>query len=464
MTTSHQIDPQQLTHLAHSHLWMPYSPPGDQGTAEEPVRVIVRGEGCTVWDAEGRSYIDGISALEAMILGHGAADIIEAVHQQSQELAFLDVFRFASIPQIELAAELIAAAPATLQFVHFTPGGAEADEVAVKLARQYHQLRGEPHRMKVITRHGAFHGVTQGAMALDGQYFASRSVVYDGSLTWGRTAPAPACSRCDFGKASRHLACVHNIEGVIRAEGPDTVAAVIVDPAATAIAVANPPDIYLRDLQAVCRRYGVLLIVDEVITGMGRTGKLFCTEYSGVEPDFITMSKGLSAGYVPIAAALVAGHVAEAFRDRPDGVFRHGHTYGGHPLGAAAAQAVLRRVQADRLWERAAILGDRLMVGLRTLDHHRNYWDVRGRGLLVGLEIVADRETGTDFEDPIAAGNRLRIHCRDLGLSALILHPSNVLFLAPPLVITADEIDRIVEIVDEALSVMEGEDVHRERA
>ena len=463
MTTSIRSDPQHLSNLAKSHLWMPYSSPGVQGMSADPVRVIVRGEGCTVWDAEGRSYIDGISALEAMILGHGDDDIIEAVHRQSRELAFLDVFRFASVPQIELAAELISAAPANMQFVHFTPGGAEADEVAVKLARQYHQLRGEPHRMKVITRQGAFHGVTQGAMALDGQYFASRSVIYDGGLSWGRTAPAPACPSCNFGKASRHLPCVHNIEGVIRAEGPETVAAVIVDPVATAIAVANPPDSYLRDLQEICRRCGVLLIVDEVITGMGRTGRLFCSEFSGIEPDFITMSKGLSAGYIPIAAALVAGRVADEFANHPDGVFRHGHTYGGHPLGAAAAQAVLRRVQTDRLWERAAILGDRLMAGLRTLEHHRYYWDVRGRGLLVGMEIMADPEAGRDFEDPIAAGNRLRLHCRDLGLSALILHPGNVLFLAPPLVITADEVDRIVEIVDEALSVMEHEDSRSNR-
>ncbi len=155
-------------------------------------------------------------------------------------------------PRLELAAELVAASPG-MAMAHFTPGGAEADEVAIKMARQYHALRGEPYRMKVITRQGAFHGVTAGAMALDGNYFASRNVVYDGGLSWGRIAPAGACEQCDFGKASRHLACVHKIEATIRAEGPETVAAVVVDPCATAIAVSVPPVGYLRDLRSRLR-------------------------------------------------------------------------------------------------------------------------------------------------------------------------------------------------------------------
>ncbi len=438
---------------------MPFSPPGGQGRTADTVRVLVRGEGATVWDSEGRAYLDGISALEAMILGYGATDVIEAINAQARELAFLDLFRFAAPAQIELAAQLAALAPGSMQYVHFTPGGAEADEAAIKLARQYHHLRGEPHRMKVITRQGAFHGVTQGAMALDGRYFATRNVIYEGGLSWGRTASAGACPRCDFGKASRHLACVHKIEDVIRAEGPETVAAVVVDPAATAIAVAIPPDSYLRDLEAVCRRYGVLLIVDEIITGMGRTGRLFCTEYSGATPDFITMSKGLSSGYVPIGATLIASRVAATFQAHADAVFRHGHTYGGHPVAAAAACAVVQRVVGERLWERAAAMGERLLDGLRSLSGHRYFWDARGRGLLLGLEIVKDKETGEDFPNPMAAGDWLRVRCRELGLTALTLHPGNVLFLAPPFVITEAEVDRIVAIIDQALTDMEANDI-----
>jgi adenosylmethionine-8-amino-7-oxononanoate aminotransferase len=454
MAREYQSETARLSTLAQQHLWMPYSPPGSQGRSADPIRVITRGQGCTIWDSDGHAYLDGTSALEAMILGHGATEVIEAISAQARELAYLDVFRFASPPQIELAAELAAVAPG-MEYVHFTPGGAEADEAAIKLARQYHYFRGQPHRMKVITRQGSFHGVTQGAMALDGGYFASYNVLYDGGLTWGRTAPAPACPRCDFGKAARYVACAHNIEAIIRAEGPDTVAAVVVDPVATAIGVATPPDSDLQELESVCRRHGVLLIVDEIITGMGRTGRLFCSEYSGVTPDFITLSKGLSSGYVPIAATLVSRRVADAFRERADGIFRHGHTYGGHPLGAAAARVVLKRVCEERLWERADVLGKRLLDGLRNLSEHRYFWDARGRGLLVGLEIVADQRTGEGFADPVAAGNRLRIRCRELGLAALILHPGNVLFLAPPLVISEQEVGRMVAIVEEALADME---------
>lgn len=438
--------------LAERHLWMPYSPPGAQGRGRDRIRVLERGEGVRARDVDGREYLDGTSALEALILGHGDPEVIEAIERQARDLSFIDGFRFASISQVELAAELVAVAPG-MEYVHFTPGGAEADEAAIKLARQYHALRGEPYRMKVITRQGAFHGVTQGAMALDGQYFASRNVVYDGGLSWGRSAPAPACPRCDFGKAGRHLACVHSIEALILAEGPETVAAVVVDPCATSIAVACPPADYLRDLREVCDRHGVLLVADEIITGMGRTGTLFAVERDGVQPDFITMSKALSSGYVPIGATLVGPRVVEVFRDRA-GVFLHGHTYAGHPVAAAAALAVLRRVVRERLWERAAVLGDRLLAGLRSLSDRPYYWDVRGRGLLAGLEIVRDPGTGADFVDPVAAGNQLRIACRDRGLATLILHPGNVLFVAPPVVASEADIDQMIGIVGDALGAI----------
>jgi len=440
--------------LAEQYLWMPYSGPGAQGAIRDTMRVMTHGDGVRSWDADGNEYLDGTSALEALILGHGDAGIVEAIAAQARTLSFVDVFRFVTPAQAELAAELVAASPG-MAMAHLTPGGAEADEVAIKMARQYHALRGDPYRMKVITRQGAFHGVTAGAMALDGQYFASRNVVYDGGVSWGRTVPEGACPRCDFGKASRHLACVHAIEATIRAEGPETVAAVVVDPCATAIAVSVPPVGYLRDLRAVCDRYGVLLVVDEIITGMGRTGRLFATEWDGIIPDFLTLSKALSSGYVPIGATLIAPHIRDTFLAH-DAVFRHGHTYAGHPVAAAAALAVLRRVTQERLWERAAVLGDRLLAGLRSLSgQHRIVWDVRGKGLLTGLEIVRDNGTGEDFPDAIAAGNRLRIAARERGLTTLLLHPGNVLFIAPAVIATEADIDRMVEIMDGALGDVE---------
>jgi hypothetical protein len=232
------------------------------------------------------------------------------------------------------------------------------------------------------------------------------------------------------------------------------VAAVVVDPCATAIAVSVPPVGYLRDLRAACDRHGVLLIVDEVITGMGRTGRLFATEWDAIVPDLITMSKALSSGYVPIGATLISPRVRDAFLEH-EGVFLHGHTYAGHPVAAAAALTVLRRVIRERLWERSASLGDRLLRGLRSLDHHRIFWDARGKGLLAGLEIVRDRDTGEDFADPLAAGNALRMAARERGLTTLLLHPGNVLFVAPAVVATEEHIDRMVDILDDALGDVE---------
>jgi adenosylmethionine-8-amino-7-oxononanoate aminotransferase len=454
MTSRESSETARLRSLAEQHLWMPYSGPGAQGSMRDEIRLMTHGKGVRTWDGEGREYLDGTSALEALILGHGDEEVVEAIAEQARTMSFVDVFRFVTPPQVELAAELVAASPG-MAMAHFTPGGAEADEVAIKMSRQYHALRGEPYRMKVITRQGAFHGVTAGAMALDGQYFASRNVVYDGGQSWGRTTPAGACEQCDFGKASRHLACVHAIEATIKAEGPETVAAVVVDPCATAIAVSVPPVGYLRDLRAVCDRYGVLLVVDEIITGMGRTGRLFATEWDDIVPDFITVSKALSSGYVPIGAALISPKVRDAFIEH-EGVFLHGHTYAGHPVAAAAALTVLRRVIRDDLAARSAHLGARLLEGLRSLDHHRFYWDARGKGLLAGLEIVRDNSTGEDFPDLTAAGNALRIAARERGLTTLLLHPGNVLFVAPAVVATEDEIDRMVAILDDSLSDVEG--------
>ncbi|MGE0241584.1 MAG: aspartate aminotransferase family protein [Parvibaculaceae bacterium] len=434
---------------ARDHLWMPYSSPGTQGAAQADIRFLVKGEGCRLWDSHGNQYLDGISALEAAILGHGDEEVLDAIRRQGQNLAFFDLFRFAAPVQAELASELTRLAPG-MQYAVFAPGGAEADEIAIKIARQYHHLRGQPYRKKVLTRQGSFHGVTYGAMGLDGRYFASSNDVYDGGLSWGRTVGVHKPYPAYLGKAGRHVPSVDSIESVIIAEGPETVAAVVVDPMATAMAVGVPPDDYQRELRSVCDRHGVLLICDEVIAGMGRTGRLFATEHAGIQADFITISKGLSTGYFPIAACLVAPHVSDLFKEKKS-VFRHGHTYSGHPMGAAAALAVLARLERDRLWERAEVLGNRLLSGLKGLSGNPLYWDARGRGLLAGLEFVADARTGEDFKDRAAVGNELRLRCHELGLITLILHPGNILFIAPPLTVTEAEIDEMVGIVGTAL-------------
>jgi len=268
-------------------LWLPFSRVDDLAADDGPT-ILVSGEGSRVTDIDGRVYIDGIAALEAMVVGHGRVELAEVAEQQLRELAFIDVFRYTSVPAIELATRLAELAPGSLSRVYFTPGGAEAVEVALSLARQYFALQGKHSKQKVITRSGAFHGTTIGAALADGNYWSTRTDAYSGPSAIRRIAPAPACPKCNFGKASRHLACPHKIEEVIIAERPETVAAVIVDPAATAIAVGVPPASYMQELREICDRLNVLVVVDEIITGFGRTGRWFCSEHSGVIPDIMT--------------------------------------------------------------------------------------------------------------------------------------------------------------------------------
>lgn len=448
-------DTEALKQAARAHLWLPFTR-GDEMEAEDGPTILVSGEGCRVVDADGRSYIDGIAALEAMVVGHGRTELVDVAAAQLQELAFLDVFRYASVPAIDLAERLAALAPGSLSRVHFTPGGAEAVEVALKLARRYFALRGEHTRQKVITRSGAFHGTTAGAMAADGNYWSTRTDDYEGPSSIRRIAAPPACPKCDFGKVSRHLACPHKIEELIVAERPETVAAVIVDPAATSIAVGVTPPSYLSELREICDRFGVLLVVDEIITGFGRTGRWFCCEHSDVVPDLMTVSKGLSSGYMPIGAAIVKDEIAAVFAGDPDGVFRHGHTYGAHPVACAVSLANIAILEREGLVESAEEMGSYLLERLRGLEHHPTFWDARGLGLLAGVELVADR-SGRLFPDPGAFGTALRKRCKANGLITLPLHPGNVMFFAPPLTISRAEIDEMVEIFDRSLTETEQE-------
>jgi len=446
-------DTDALQETAADHLWMPFSPSKSAGYNQPPI--LVHALGSRVTDSTGKQYIDGLAALEAMLVGHGRRELIEAASAQMQAVAFVDVFRYTSEPAIMLAGVLADMLPAPLSRVFYTPGGAEAVEVALKMARQYHLVSGQPNRKKVITRAGSFHGCTYGAMEVDGNYWATRNYLYEPAPDAGRIVPPFACPQCDFGKATRLLACPHAIEQVLLTERPETVAAVVVDPAATAIGVSVPPPDYMRELARICRRYGVLLIVDEVITGFGRTGKFFCIDYSGVDPDMVTLSKGLTSGYAPLGATVVSEKISEALESPADGRFAHGHTFGGHPVACAVALANLNIIHEEGLVERSRLLGEELLERMRAaLQHHRTVWDIRGLGLLAGIELAHD-ENGTPFSNPGEVGTMVRHECRANGLITLPLHPGSVMFFAPPLVITADEMDEMVEIFARSLSEVE---------
>lgn len=436
------------------HIWPAFSYPADPFRGD-PV-VLASGKGCWLTDSDGNRYLDGVGALEAMVAGHGRERLAAAAKQQMETLAFLDVFRYASQPALDLAEKLSDLTPVDGAKVHFTPGGSEAVETAMKAALQYHYVRGETQRRTFVGRHGAFHGVTLGAMSLGSSYFAMRNDIY---LPEGLSVSAAAGAKDpdEFGTGSRHSSDASKIEERVLEIGSDRIAGVVVDPMSTASGVACPPDGDLVRLRELCDRHGILLIVDEVITGWGHTGALFASEHSGVRPDMITVSKGLSSGYMPIGAAIVSGAIADHFTG-PDGFFAHGQTYGGHPPACAVALENIAIIEEEKLVQRAATLGPRLLDGIRALGADQpNLGPVRGRGLLLGIEVMKDAERGTDFENRAEAGRSFRLALRAAGLIGICVHPGNVLLLAPPLIISEDEIDQMVAMIDSGLTAVASE-------
>lgn len=431
-----------------NHLWPAFSYP-ENPFGEKPI-IMSTGEGCWLTDSMGRRYLDGVGALEAMVVGHGRKRLADVASKQLAALAFLDVFRYTSQPALDLASKLSEIAPMTGGKVHFTPGGSEAVETAMKVALQYHYIRGEKKRRTFIGRYGAFHGVTLGAMTLGSSYYAMRNDIYlpDGL---GVSARVGANDEIAYGTGARHSSDASRIEEKILEIGAENIAGVIVDPMGTASGVACPPPSDLVKLREICDQYGVLLIIDEVISAWGHTGALFASEHSGVSPDIVTVSKGLSSGYMPIGAAIVAGNISSIFTG-PDGYFAHGQTYGGHPAACAVALENIAIIEEEKLVERAGQLGPSLIEGIRSLSpKHANLGPVRGQGLLIGIEIVKDAQNNIDYLDRRAAGTSFRYLLRDAGLIAITVHPGNVILLAPPLIITNEEIATMIEMIDSGL-------------
>jgi adenosylmethionine-8-amino-7-oxononanoate aminotransferase len=438
-----RADSAALRATARRHLWMPYSLLSSL-TDDDGPKVMVRAEGVWQWDSDGKAYIDGVGALEAMVAGHNRREINEAIERQLRQIAFTDTFRYATDSQIALAERLATLAPGSLNRVHFTPGGSEAVDVALKIARQYHYLRGDHARTKVITRHGAYHGVTFGAMMVDGNYHATRNFIFQPESA-GRIAPMPqpGCGR-------EHAA---EIEALILRENPATVSVVHLDPMNTAIGINIPGDDFLPALREVCDRYGVLLSADEIITGCGRTGRWFACQHTGVVPDLMTLSKGLSSGYLPVGATLVKDEIAALFDGDPERMFRHGQTYGGHPVSCAAALATLDLIEREGLVERAATMGAYILEGLRSLAHHPSYVAARGKGMLLGLELRP--HAPERFATLGQHGTAVRLACREAGVIIIPVHPGNAMLIAPPYIMTHAEADEMIARIDRGLTAVE---------
>jgi adenosylmethionine-8-amino-7-oxononanoate aminotransferase len=455
MTNTMKARPKTGANLSPGSVWPPFSPPTND-LDPDGLPILTSGEGVWLTGKDGKRYLDGVGALEAMAVGHGRTRLVEVAARQMQELAFLDVFRYSSEPALELADKLIDLTPPGMKKVHFTPGGSEAVETALKLALQYHWVRGDRNRRHVVTRFGAYHGVTFGAMNCDGRYYATRNDIYLGDQRFGVVAEGPATGP-GWGQGARYAAGAPEFAATIARVGAENVAAVIVDACATASGVAAAPPEDLIALRRICDEQGILLIVDEIITGFGRTGKMFAHQLSGVTADFLTFSKALSSGYMPIGATVVRDRVVDAIAasEKTDRVFAHGHTYGGHPVACAVALENIKILEEENLPVRGNEMGDRLRDGLRTLSHHDAFVDARGVGMLTGLELMGSEAVAGKFGSAVAACGWLRRELRDLGLVTLTVHPGTVFLLAPPLIVEPHEIDRIVEIFDQGLKHFE---------
>lgn len=444
-----------LYQSALEHVWI-HSANYVELAEQQGLHVFERGEGCTLYDGRGDAWIDALAGLWVVNAGHGREEIATAMAQQAAKLAYVSASSYTSKPAVQLAETLAAITPGDLQRVFFCSGGSEAVESAIKIAKQVQVLRGFPKRYKIIARRGSYHGMTWGAMSLTTGNRAQIERFFGPMMPGVYHVPSPNRYRNDFeleGEAG-DIMCAKWVEQEIIFQGPETVAAVIGEPISSSNGVHVPSPKYWQMLREICDRHGVLLIVDEVICGFGRTGKWFATEHFGITPDIMTMAKGLSSGYAPIAAAIVRPDVYEVFTQGSH-VLSHLLTFGGQAVAAAAALKNIEIMHREGLVERAAELGPYLLAGLQGLvESHPTVGDARGLGLFCAIELVKDKTSkekwGRD-SDFIKRLNHLIAERR------LLTRVWDILHLAPPLVVTYAELDRMLAIVDESLTQVERE-------
>jgi adenosylmethionine-8-amino-7-oxononanoate aminotransferase len=421
--------------------------------------VAVRGEGCWIIDRDGRQFLDASGQAAVVSIGHGVAEIGRAMAEQASRIAFAHTTQFHSEPAEKLAKRLLELAPAGFRggCVYFTSGGSEATETAIKLARQFHLEKGQPSRYRVVSRRQSYHGGTLGAMTVSGN--VARRAPYQPLLAeWGHIAPC-FCYQCPFGKKfpDCEIACADDLDHFLEANDPASVTAFIFEPVVGAtLGAAVPPDGYGQRVAEICRNRGILLIADEIMSGMGRTGKPFAVQHWNVEPDMILVGKGIASGYAPLGAVLVAPRVVVAF-ERGSGAFQHGFTYQAHPVATAAGNAVLDYIEAHQLLQRVTPTGETLRAELAAVEAHPNVGEIRGLGLLLGIEFVKDKSTRTPFPKEKNIAERIRQAALDDGV---LTYPTqgcvdgvngDHVLLAPPFVISRDESTQIARALQSAL-------------
>ena len=433
------------------HLWMHNRSWASDAESGRPP-IITSGNGIHVTDAEGREWIDVNGGYMCVNIGYGRTELADAMREQMSKLIYFPQGSTTE-PLVNLAAKLAEIAPGNLTRSWPVTGGSEANETAIKIARAYHRRRGESGRYKIISRVGSYHGALGATMWLGGD---GGREDYEPAFPGMLYAPQPDSYNSPIpGETDSECAtrCAQAVEDLIKFHGASSVAAVVAEPVSSSMGAAVPGDEYWPMLRQICDRYGVILIADEVITGFGRTGSMFAMEHWNVTPDIMTMAKGITSSYVPLANAIVTDEVADVFAGS-DNIFKQALTFGGHPVTAAVALKNIEIMETEGLVDNSASVGAHIVDRLNDLaDEHPMIGNVRGRGLLMGVELVADRDTKTRFPKDVQLGNRLSDAFESENL--ILRCGDERIGIGPSLCITHEEADELVNRLDRAITKVE---------
>ena len=438
---------EELKQLGETHFW-PHSRPIGDLSEETGIKLATKAEGVWVEDGQGNRWVDTLSGMWLKNIGHGRKEIADAVFEQMQEVSY-SPGGTVSPATIKLAAKVASLAPDKESRVYFTSGGSEAVETALKIAKAYHKNNGEPNRWKVISRRGSYHGATHACMALGG-------AATSGPGDYGPLVPGNIHIGNPNSYRGPHsdMECAEELERTILHEGPNMVAAFIGEPVSAANGIQIPDPGYWPRIREICDKYGVVMICDEVITGFGRTGKMFATEHWGIQPDIFTVAKALTSGYLPIGAAVASKQIADNFLGQ-ENMLKHLITFGGNPASCAAGLANLAIMENEGVVENSAEMGDYLYEQLQTLYEHPIVGDVRGgMGLLAAVEVVQDRDTKERFPQEAQLSAKLS---RIMDKNGLLGRAGDIISVAPPLTITKDEVDFVVQALDRTLEEVQTE-------
>jgi adenosylmethionine-8-amino-7-oxononanoate aminotransferase len=449
-----QLEPLETKQLEDDflgHLWPPFTQMGGL----KPT-IMDHAEGAVVWDTEGNAYIDGFASLWTVNVGHGRKEIFDAIQTQAEKLAIYHIFQIGNEPAIKLAAKVASHMPGDLNHVFLTLGGGESVETAVKMARQYWRNKGKGTKFMVLFRDRSYHGTTMTATSAQG--LSVNRAKFEPLLPGFIKLGAPYCYRCFWNKTYGEdckMECATQVAQEIAFYGAENVGTMLGETMIGTGGVIPPPAEYWPMVNEICKANEVLVINDEVITGFGRSGTWFGFEQFGSDPDLITMAKGLSSGYLPLGAVGAKDHVFDAFLGGPGEAFMSGATYMGHPLCCAAGIANLEIVERENLVDRCRDVGAYMQAGLKTLLKHPIVGDVRGVGLVAGIEYVQDKATKEWFPPAVGAAAKIRDEAFKRGVFIRLLGGGNCHAVAPPFIISTEQIDTIVKVLDESITVVE---------